>query len=251
MLWTHDSKSWSGQERPNQPSVRPSSPMPTWNASVLTFPTFAWNQQRFKCSFGYILELTRENSPDHVPQIYCCIVLHLALFRRQGFARHVRRVCMSEMESSKSTSVRPVYRSPTREARRAAIHRVEHEYELDLLIQVAWFLASPARPCTWQRPGKYSVPVFGCTHSFPNVARVPRSQTRHDRRKRTFITDEQTSLLQAYVFSFLDKFGTREALNFRTIARVATFNSASWQQRPTAGTWNERTWAKLRTKGFQ
>ena len=36
------------------------------------------------------------------------------------------------MESSKSTStsVRPVYRSPTREARRAAIHRVEHEYEL-------------------------------------------------------------------------------------------------------------------------
>ena len=121
----------------------------------------------------------------------------------------------------------------------------------DSLIQVAWFLASPARPCTWQRPGKYSVPVFGCTHSFPNVARVPRSQTRHDRRKRTFITDEQTSLLKAYVFSFLDKFGTREALNFRTIARVATFNSASWQQRPTAGTWNERTWAKLRTKGFQ
>ena len=119
----------------------------------------------------------------------------------------------------------------------------------DLLIQVAWFLASPARPCTWQRPGKYSVPVFRCTHSFPNVARVPRSQTRHDRRKRTFIADEQTSLLKAYVFSFLDKFGTRDALNFRTIARLATFNS--WQQRPTAGTWNERTWAKLRTKGFR
>ena len=34
------------------------------------------------------------------------------------------------MESSKSTSVRPVYRSPTRESRRAAKHRVEHEYEL-------------------------------------------------------------------------------------------------------------------------
>ena len=37
---------------------------------------------------------------------------------------------LRRMESSKSTSVRPVYRSPTREARRAAIHRVEHEYEL-------------------------------------------------------------------------------------------------------------------------
>ena len=67
--------------------------------------------------------------------------------------------------------------------------------------------------------------------------------------KSTFITDEQTSLLKAYVFSCLDKFGTREALNFCSIARVAISNSR--QQRATAGTWNERTWAKLRTKGFQ
>ena len=35
------------------------------------------------------------------------------------------------MESCKQEyDVRPVYRRPTREARRAAIHRVEHEYEL-------------------------------------------------------------------------------------------------------------------------
>ena len=52
------------------------------------------------------------------------LLLHLALFRRQVFARHVRRVCMSEMESKQLVLVfDAVYRSPPRFARRAAIHR--------------------------------------------------------------------------------------------------------------------------------
>ena len=34
------------------------------------------------------------------------------------------------MESSKSTNVRPVYRSLTHEVRRAEIHRFKHEYKL-------------------------------------------------------------------------------------------------------------------------
>ena len=68
----------------------------------------------------------------------------------------------------------------------------------NLLIQVEWVLVSPARSCMWQRSGQHGVLVFDYTHSFPNVARVPRRETRHGRRKSTLISDGRTSLLKAY-----------------------------------------------------
>ena len=63
------------------------------------------------------------------------LLLHSSLvhaLKRKSFPSPLlfKLTSVGRMESSKSTSVRPVYRSPTREARRAAIHRVEHEYEL-------------------------------------------------------------------------------------------------------------------------
>ena len=83
------------------------------------------------------------------------------------------------------------------------------------------------------------------TYSFPNVARIPRPQTRHDRRQTTLITDGQTSLLKAYVFSFFRRVWLAWGFEFSHLRSNANSNC-----RQPLGREMKELWQNFEQKAF-